>query len=203
MKTCTSCHDTKENTSKPSCETCHTYNKKFTTHYKNKTFVPLSHNKFNYKTKHIVTNENYCLQCHKKSYCLDCHKSSSKFNSSDKFHPIDYLSIHKYEKNLNSCSSCHKEQKDCKACHQKSGIDTTNLQNQNRKYRIHPENWNHGNAAYKNISSCVSCHTENDCMSCHKTGLNPHQKVKNICNRAVKEKRSCEKCHERVKNVCP
>jgi len=203
MKTCTSCHDSKENTSKPDCASCHTYNKIFVTHYKDKIYKPISHQKFNYKTKHIVKNENYCLQCHKKSYCLDCHSSSSKFNSSNKFHPIDYLAIHKYEKNLNSCKSCHQKENDCKSCHQKAGIDTTDLVKQNRKYRVHKENWDHGKAAYKNINNCVSCHTENDCKSCHQTEINPHKKVKNICKRSVKQKRSCEKCHERVKDVCP
>lgn len=203
MKTCNNCHNPKTNSNKPNCATCHTYNKKFITHYKNKIYKPLSHNKFNYKIKHIVTNENYCLQCHQKSYCLKCHNSLSKFNSTEKFHPLDYITIHKYEKNLNSCSSCHKQEKDCKACHQKSGIDTSNLEKQNREYRIHPKNWNHGNAAYKNINSCVSCHTENDCLSCHKKDENPHKKVKNICKRAVREKRSCEKCHQKVREVCP
>ena len=38
MKSCTKCHDSKVNTPKPACETCHTYNKKFIVHYKNKTF---------------------------------------------------------------------------------------------------------------------------------------------------------------------
>jgi len=203
MKTCNSCHESKENSNKPSCKQCHTYNNKFITHYRNKDFIPISHNKFNYKVKHIVQNENYCLQCHKKSYCKNCHNSSSKFNSANKFHPLDYISIHKYEKNLNSCASCHKQEKDCSACHQKSGIDTTNMLKQKRKYKIHPENWNHGDAAYKNITNCVSCHSEKDCISCHKNDESPHKRVKNICKRAVKEKRACEKCHQKVKEVCP
>jgi len=205
MKTCNSCHDSKKNKNKPNCVKCHTYNTKFITRYKEKTFIPVSHSNFNFKTKHLVNNENYCLQCHEKSYCLDCHKSSSKFNTASKFkvHSIDYISIHKFEKNLSTCKSCHKQEKDCKACHQKSGIDTSNLKKQNRKYKIHKDNWNHGKAAYKNISNCVSCHTQNDCITCHKKDINPHKKVKNICNRSKKEKRSCEKCHTKVEVVCP
>ena len=203
MENCSSCHDSQKDSSKPNCVQCHTYNKRFVTHYKKKTFTPLNHNNINYKVKHIVSNENYCMQCHKKSYCKDCHDSSSKFNSAEKFHTIDYLSIHKYEKNLNTCKSCHKNNKDCKACHQKSGIDTTDLTKQNRNYTIHAKNWNHGKAAYKNINSCVSCHSQNDCISCHKKDENPHKRNKKICKNAVKQKRSCERCHEKVKDICP
>jgi len=197
MDSCMSCHTEK----KQNCKYCHKYkNNKLKLKLKNKFFKPKSHYNANFSTFHIVNDEKSCLSCHKKQYCINCHTAKKKITS---FHNEDYLTIHKYELNFGSCQSCHKNNNDCKACHQKTGIDTTKKR-EIKNYKIHPKNWIHGESARKDITKCISCHTEKDCLKCHKNDENPHKQINNICEQKNKVKNSCLKCHKEnyIKENC-
>ncbi len=197
MESCISCHEK----DKDNCSKCHKYqNNRFDFKIENKKIKPKSHYRVNFNNFHIVKDEKECLSCHKKKDCLDCHTTNKQ--KIKNFHDNNYISIHKYENNFTSCVSCHKDEKDCKACHQKANIDTTKTRSI-KNYTIHPKNWQHGDEANRDIVKCISCHTEKDCLKCHKEEQNPHTRVVNICEQKNQLKKSCEKCHKRIEEQCP
>ncbi len=197
MKKCVSCHKKEE------CSSCHYYQSGyFKKEVNGKKFTPESHKKSSFQTKHTTTNEKECLQCHQKTECISCHTARRRDSS---FHPSDYLSFHKYEKEFNSCNSCHKNGESCSSCHQKSGLDSEEKYGSTfkRDFNIHPTSFkdNHKREARKNIQKCMSCHKESDCLSCHKA-LNPHKKGGDPCRNVDATKKSCIKCHQDGSKRC-
>ena len=128
-------------------------------------------------------DEGYCLSCHKRSECVDCHGGTVRPLD---IHPSDYVSLHGVDarRNTPDCSSCHRTQSFCIACHQRTGVaaDATGgvpgVQAQNpfgtgtQEKTFHPPGWVHEDAAAGpsghsrqarlNIRSCVSCHREGE-----------------------------------------
>ena len=113
------------------------------------------------------------------------------------------------------CASCHQETQFCLPCHQRTGVTMTGGPGAIRKQgRFHPPAavWSepprtrqhHGFEAQRNITACVSCHTERDCATCHATaggggrGYNPHPPgFRAKCASALrKNARPCLVCHE-------
>ena len=200
MDSCISCHKEKKVKNENSCEQCHRYKKSIFNIESKYIFKPKSHYRTNYNKFHIVDNEKKCLSCHKKSYCIDCHQTDKKKVKS--FHNNDYLTTHKFETNFSSCDSCHKRGRDCEACHQKTGISSLKKR-KIKNYSIHPKGWVHGDEARRDITKCVSCHKERDCLKCHKESNNPHKNISNICEK-TNLKSSCLKCHKNsyIKDKC-
>jgi len=191
MDSCIRCHKKEK---KNSCESCHKYEQNlFKTDY-DKKIKPKSHYRVNFKKIHIVSDQKSCLNCHQKRECIDCHLTNRR--KIDNFHPEDYLTIHKFETDYNSCESCHKKNRDCKACHQKTGIDAQKKRDV-KNYKVHPDGWMHGVEAQKDITKCISCHKENDCLECHKEKNNPHKQNLNICNQKKRLEKSCLRCHKK------
>jgi hypothetical protein len=133
-------------------------------------------------------DEGYCLSCHKRSECIDCHGGTVRpFD----IHPSDYVSLHGVDarRNTPDCSSCHRAQSFCIACHQRSGVAADpegglpGRQPRNpfgtgtQVKTFHPPGWareeaggppsGHAQQARRNIRSCVSCHREESCLNCH------------------------------------
>ncbi|MBN2695635.1 cytochrome c3 family protein [bacterium] len=197
MKKCVGCHK------KDECSTCHYYqNGYFNSSVAGKIFIPKNHKKNDFNIKHTVSNEKECLQCHSKMECISCHNAKKRGNS---FHPADYISFHKYEKNFTNCNSCHKNGESCNSCHQKSGLDFNQKYSTSFKknFNIHPDGFkdNHKKEAQKDIQKCLTCHTESSCLSCHKA-INPHVKGKNPCRNLEATKKSCIKCHTDGSSRC-
>jgi Cytochrome c7 and related cytochrome c len=145
--------------------------------------------------------EGYCLSCHKRSECVDCHGGTVRPMD---IHPSDYVSLHGNDarRNTPDCSSCHREQSFCIACHQRAGVapDATGgvpgtparnpFGTGTQEKTFHPPGWvredaaagpsGHSRQARLNIRSCVSCHREESCLSCHSAdptrgpGVSPH-----------------------------
>ena len=155
-------------------------------------------------------------------------------------HPNDWISIHAVAAKTDEphCDSCHRRQSFCVSCHERTGVGN----NADAKFfkggaRIHPPTavWvgevkggvvqvgplHHGVEAARNISSCASCHREEQCLRCHSAqGTNapgatpvppfdalttgfPHQPVHpkgfgdvaNCREMVAKNAQACRKCH--------
>jgi hypothetical protein len=118
-----------------------------------------------------------CTACHNRSECLDCHQGVVKPMD---FHQGDYLLVHAVDarRGRPDCSACHRYETFCVACHEREGLGTRALSAfdaSDPNARFHPIGWSsqgagpnlHAQEARRNISSCASCHREEDCLTCH------------------------------------
>lgn len=164
-----------------------------------------------------------CARCHSENDCLACHDGRVRPRS---IHPNDFLSLHAEAARLNgpSCATCHHSQSFCVSCHERSGIAESGPAGvAARRGRFHPPSsvWSgaargpghHAWEAQRNLSACVSCHAERDCVRCHATqgvggpaaGLpagagrtNPHPSgFARDCAAALRSNsRPCRVCHD-------
>lgn len=119
---------------------------------------------------------NTCNACHDQSECIACHQGVVKPMD---FHPGNYLALHAIDaRRGKDCSACHRSESFCVACHERSGIGTraaTQFDDMNAGKRFHPVGWAsrgpgpniHAQEARRNITTCTSCHREEDCLTCH------------------------------------
>lgn len=164
----------------------------------------------------IVAGEDsaLCASCHAAKECADCHDGRVRPR---RVHPNDWLSMHPQAARQDNprCASCHNEQTFCADCHRRTGV-ARDAPSGNRLAgrRFHPpaESWtnaprgpqHHAWEAMRNLSACVSCHSERDCASCHATrglsggqGVNPHPVgFRDRCGLALRRNpRPCLVCH--------
>jgi hypothetical protein len=176
-------------------------------------------------------DESYCLTCHRRNECIDCHGGVVK---PPDIHPADYVTLHVQDarRNVPDCSSCHRLQTFCLGCHQRLGVASDPSGGQpgvkpNNPFgtgtavkQFHPPGWardaagmvistprpqSHSIQAKRNIRTCVSCHREESCLSCHSTdpargpNVSPHGPNFGRTNRcrflAARNQRACLKCH--------
>jgi hypothetical protein len=118
-----------------------------------------------------------CTACHDRSECVDCHQGVVK---PMEFHPGDYLLTHPIDarRGRPDCSACHRYESFCVGCHEREGLGTRALSAfdaSDPTRQFHPAGWatagvgpnRHAQEARRNISSCASCHREEDCLKCH------------------------------------
>lgn len=118
-----------------------------------------------------------CNACHDRSECVECHQGVVKPTD---FHPVNYVVLHVVDaKRGKDCSACHRSESFCVACHERSGIGTraaTQFNAFDPSQRFHPIGWSsrttggpnlHAQEARRNITTCTSCHREEDCLTCH------------------------------------
>jgi hypothetical protein len=125
-------------------------------------------------------------------------------------------------KQSSDCGSCHRQQSFCLPCHQRLGLVSSGApKTMQQRGSLHPPAsvWttgprgarHHGVAAKRNLSECVSCHQERDCIRCHASGavsvpggsspygssLNPHPPGFAATCRTYWERnpRPCLSCH--------
>jgi hypothetical protein len=156
----------------------------------------------------------FCAACHSERECTECHDGRVRPRA---VHPNDWLNLHAMAARQNdpNCSSCHRAQSFCISCHQRTGVaETSPYANAEGRSRFHPPKaeWtdlprtgrHHAFEAQRNITACVSCHTERDCASCHATagrggigGLSPHPPgFAGTCRSALASNaRPCLFCH--------
>lgn len=188
-----------------------------------------------FRTQHkaAARDERTCLTCHKQSECTECH-GAGVIRPTD-FHPVDYASLHAMDarRNIPNCSSCHRNQTFCLGCHQRLGVAPDPEGGQagrqpNNPFgtgtgvkRFHPPGWvrddagvvltmptpaSHSVQARRNLRTCVSCHREESCLTCHSAdptrsmGINPHPhgfSSSTTCRALSKgNQRACLKCHQ-------
>lgn len=123
-------------------------------------------------------NPQLCAQCHDETFCTDCHAGAVR---PMRIHAGDYITTHALDARAatQDCQSCHRQQTDCLACHQRLGMGAgpDSRFGTGSSLRFHPAGWDgppdspqsHAFAAQRNISACASCHTEDTCLACHAT----------------------------------
>ena len=132
-----------------------------------------------------------CTACHDRSECVACHQGVTKPMD---FHAGNYLTSHAMEarRGKPDCSACHRAESFCVACHERAGLSARTdgqWKSTDPARRFHPPGWAstsksradnaHAPAAKRSITSCASCHREEDCLTCHsaepgKLAATPH-----------------------------
>ncbi|HET8836695.1 MAG TPA: hypothetical protein VFN08_18345 [Gemmatimonadales bacterium] len=119
-----------------------------------------------------------CTACHARADCLDCHRPDA--GSTAGFHPVGFLSRHPaaaYARET-SCAECHNQGQFCADCHAQAGLRARGTLRGGFHDAKPSFLFAHGPAARQSLESCVSCHAERDCLTCHSDingrGFNPH-----------------------------
>lgn len=158
-------------------------------------------------------NGERCAVCHTEGECAACHDGRVRDRRT---HPNDYLTMHPVDARMNSdrCGSCHRASTFCVACHQRAGVAPSSPAAARSFGRFHPPAavWtngpvtlrHHGAEARRAMRSCTSCHSEQDCVTCHATlgrgggGFSPHPpSFLARCGALMRaSERPCAVCHE-------
>jgi hypothetical protein len=143
-----------------------------------------------------ASNPETCGGCHVRTDCLECHRPGAA-TPAPGYHPADFLQQHPVQaySRLADCSSCHNVGQFCQTCHQSAGLVSgdgrigAGYHDANRNFAS-----GHGQAARQSLESCVSCHTEQDCVRCH-FNLNPHGPNFDAERIAERNPTACSVCH--------
>lgn len=166
------------------------------------------------------SNPQLCGSCHDDTFCTDCHAGPIR---PMRLHAADYTISHAIDakSKANDCSSCHREQTECRGCHLRAGVGSPTEGGDESAFgvgsalRFHPPDWagapgalqGHARSAQRNIDACVSCHGEDTCLACHATtsaatpGLDVSPHGAGFANSArctaleARNRRACLKCH--------
>jgi hypothetical protein len=141
-----------------------------------------------------------CDGCHVRPQCLDCHRPNPA-DATPGYHPAGFLSRHPasaYTRET-SCSDCHNTGQFCADCHVKAGLSARG----ELKAGYHDAKefflLGHGQAARQSLESCVACHAERDCLSCHSAvggrRFNPHGPGFDPETLRRKNSQMCTACH--------
>ncbi len=132
-----------------------------------------------------------CAECHGEDECQSCHAGATRPLT---IHRPDFVRSHGIEARTRTsdCGTCHRLQSDCLSCHERLGVGAGagSPFTSPSAGTFHGSGWSgapgqpqaHAQAARLNISTCVSCHQEDSCLTCHATsqhsqqglGANPH-----------------------------
>ncbi|MBI3982589.1 MAG: hypothetical protein HY337_06735 [Gemmatimonadetes bacterium] len=165
--------------------------------------TPPSHDGGNYRARHAAAataTPQTCANCHIRSDCLDCHRPDAA-SGSPGYHAADFLSRHAAEaySRSTSCSDCHSATAFCASCHKNAGlaIDGPLGRGYHDAKRFFLAG--HGLAARQSLESCVSCHTESDCLACHSAAgaqrFSPHGPEFNAARMKERNPDMCAVCH--------
>jgi hypothetical protein len=142
-----------------------------------------------------------CSGCHTRADCLSCHRPDAA-DAAPGYHPAGFLTSHPaaaYTRE-SSCSDCHNQGQFCANCHLNAGLVSPGRL-RGAGYHDAKQSFllNHGQAARQNLESCVSCHSERDCLTCHSaTGgrrFNPHGPGFDPGTLLRKNSSMCSACH--------
>ncbi|MES2123249.1 MAG: hypothetical protein V4503_01050, partial [Gemmatimonadota bacterium] len=145
--------------------------------------APASHTPLWRKSLHgpaAAASGQSCASCHQRQECLTCHVPNAARRGA--YHPGGYLTRHPADaySRASSCADCHNTGEFCQTCHNQAGVTSRRTllgaggyHDGNRSFFL-----GHGKAARQSLESCVSCHVERDCLTCHSVvkgrGFNPH-----------------------------
>ena len=141
-----------------------------------------------------------CNGCHVRPQCLDCHRSNPA-DATPGYHSAGFLSRHPsaaYSRET-SCNDCHNTGQFCADCHVKAGLSAG--PQLGRGYHDAKQFFllGHGQAARQNLESCVACHAERDCLTCHSAlggrRFNPHGPGFDPATLKRKNSQVCTVCH--------
>jgi len=140
-----------------------------------------------------------CSTCHARTECLSCHLPSP--GATGGYHPANFLTRHPAAAfaRASNCADCHNTASFCANCHAQAGLRSIGP----LRAGFHDANPNflfgHGKAARQELETCVSCHVERDCLTCHSaTGgrrFNPHGPGFDADRLRRKNPETCTVCH--------
>lgn len=166
---------------------------------------PLNHGNF-FLEQHAVeaaAAPQTCAGCHVRSDCLDCHIPGVGAGSPG-YHGNGFLTRHPaaaYARE-SSCSDCHNPAQYCAACHASAGLVAERRLSVGYHDAKQAFILGHGPAARQNLESCVSCHTERDCVTCHSAlggrRFNPHGQDFDADRLRRRNPEMCTACHGAV-----
>ena len=227
MRSCVSCHRV-GGTAPEACATCHLTEPDgvLRTRFAEGVLNPprwmrgLHHDADFWFTHRVAAAESAarCADCHRDDECAACHDGRVRDRRT---HPNDYLTQHPIDArlNANTCTSCHRQSTFCVACHERAGVAQSSAPAARAQTRFHPspEVWSgrvltarhHGVEARRSLNTCVSCHAERDCVTCHATlgaggaGFSPHPPgFLARCGALLRaSERPCRMCHEDLDGV--
>lgn len=139
-----------------------------------------------------------CAACHARSECLDCHRPGA--GNAGSYHRAGFLTSHPsaaYNRQ-SDCAECHNTQQFCSDCHKQSGL-TSRRELQGGYHDANPSFLlQHGPTARRELESCVTCHTERDCLTCHSAQtrrFNPHGPGFDAERLRRRNPQTCSACH--------
>lgn len=142
-----------------------------------------------------------CSACHARAECLDCHRPNPGATGS--YHPVGFLTRHPaaaYNRQTD-CAGCHSQAAFCATCHQQAGLVATGRLAQGYHDASASFLLNHGTVARQNIESCITCHAERDCLTCHSVQggrrFNPHGPGFDADRLRRRNPQTCAACHGR------
>ncbi len=143
-----------------------------------------------------------CLSCHVEDTCASCHAGA---NVAPSVHPAGYVMLHAGDalQDTASCASCHTTTRFCQSCHVEAALSGQPGWGPPTWANVHPPNWldpaglnNHAAEARSDLLSCASCHTGDECATCH-ISVNPHgSDFANRCRPMLQAAEpTCARCH--------
>ncbi len=140
-----------------------------------------------------------CAVCHARADCLACHRPDAA--SAPGYHPAGFLARHPasaYGRET-SCAECHNTRAFCTDCHQQAGLAARGTLRGGYHDAKQGFLLGHGPAARQNLESCVSCHAERDCLTCHSAlggrRFNPHGAGFDADRMRRSNPQMCSVCH--------
>jgi hypothetical protein len=146
-----------------------------------------------------------CAGCHVRPDCLQCHRPNAGQGSGGRgaYHGAGFLTRHPaaaYARET-ACADCHNVRSFCASCHAQSGL----VANRTLTRRYHDAQpffiAGHGTAARQSLETCVGCHAERDCLTCHAAaavggrGFNPHGPGFDAAKLRRTNPEMCSACH--------
>ena len=170
---------------------------------------PQSHDSF-YRSNHASEASavpTTCAGCHARQDCLDCHRPDGAMGPGG-YHELGFLTRHPsaaYARET-TCSDCHNDRNFCASCHLSTGLTSSKSGVVGSGYHDAKQAFTlgHGVAARQNLETCVTCHVERDCLSCHSaTGsrrFSPHGPGFDAERLRARNPEMCTACHIRIPN---
>lgn len=146
-----------------------------------------------------AANPALCAGCHVRADCLTCHRPDAA--AATGYHPAGFLIRHPaaaYARE-SSCSDCHNTAGFCASCHKNAGLVSSgplqsSYHDANRSFSS-----GHGQAARQSLETCIACHAERDCLTCHSAQggrrFNPHGPGFDAERLKSKNPQMCTACH--------
>jgi hypothetical protein len=141
-----------------------------------------------------------CTTCHQRTECLDCHRPNPGDGRAT-YHNTGYLARHPAEAyaRASDCSQCHNAGYFCTTCHQQAGLVAKGPLVAGYHNGAQFFASGHGKAARQSLETCVSCHSERDCLRCHSAtqgrGFNPHGPGFDASKLKSRNPQMCGACH--------
>ena len=141
-----------------------------------------------------------CAGCHAREDCLACHRPDAG-DAPPGYHGITFLSRHPVAAYVREtdCSNCHNTRAFCASCHVQAGLTANGPLSSGYHDAKRAFTAGHGQAARQNLESCVTCHTERDCVACHSAvagrRISPHGPGFDAARLRKRNPEMCTACH--------